>query len=146
VDYSEAVSGSTTEPTTKKLTDLRVFLSAQRIYVLRFVVQGLRSAFLSRRKGSQKMTSSSLGAKTFRVHFEQDGALYMGTSPELKGLLVVGYSREEVEAKVPAAVQDLFAACDVYVVVSRVDEAAAESTPWVAVPAEVARRGLERVA
>lgn len=92
------------------------------------------------------MTSTSMTAKTFRVHVKERDGMFIATSPDLKGMLVAEHSRVELENAIPSAVQDLFAAQDVHVVVSRVEDGTDLDAPWVAFPAEVARRGLERVA
>lgn len=85
-------------------------------------------------------------AKTLRVDIQRDATLFIATSPDLKGMLVAEHSFDELIAAIPSAVQDLFAACDVPVVVSQVDDGDEMSAPWVAFPAEIARKGLERVA
>jgi hypothetical protein len=89
------------------------------------------------------MTSSRPKAKTFRVHIEDRNGLFVATSPELKGMLVVGRSVEAVTNAIPKEVEDLFAACGSKVIVSEVEDDDQELTPWVAVPAEFARRALE---
>lgn len=96
-------------------------------------------------KGVFAMTTATK-AKTFRVDIQRDGTLFIATSPDLKGMLVAEHSFDELIAAIPSAVQDLFAACDVPVVVSQVDDGDEMSAPWVAFPAEIARKGLERVA
>jgi len=89
--------------------------------------------------------TGALKAKTFRVHIEQDGTLYIATSPNLKGMMVAKHSLDELEAAIPSAVRDLFAACDVDVVVSQAEDGDDEFSPWVAFPAEVARQALKGV-
>jgi hypothetical protein len=89
---------------------------------------------------------ATMKAKTFRVRIKQDGSLFIATSPDLKGMLVAEHSLEELENAIPSAVQDLFAACDVKVVVSKIEDDDNDVTPWVAFPAELARKGLARVA
>jgi len=103
---------------------------------------GLRWSDLSR---AFRMTAA-MKAKTFRVDIERDDTLFIATSPDLKGMLVAEHSLDDLIAAIPSAVQDLFAACDVRVVVSQVDDGDEMSGPWVAFPAEIARKGLERVA
>jgi len=91
------------------------------------------------------MTPSRLKAKTFRVHIEDRSGLFVATSPDLKGMLVVGRSIEGVVSAIPKEVEDLFAACGSKVIVSEVENDDCELTPWVAVPAEIVRRALETV-
>jgi len=91
------------------------------------------------------MTATRLKAKTFRVHIEDRNGLFVATSPDLKGMLVVGRSVEAVTTAIPKEVEDLFAACGSKVIVSEVENDNNEFTPWVAVPAEIARRVLETV-
>jgi hypothetical protein len=89
------------------------------------------------------MTSTNMKAKIVRVKVDQGKAgLFYATSPDLKGLLVAMHSLEEINTAIPAAITDLYAAVDVKVVVTPVDDDTEEFTPWVAISAEVARRAM----
>jgi hypothetical protein len=90
------------------------------------------------------MVPASKTAKPFSVHIEEKSGLFFGTSPEIKGLFIAKHSIQEVKDAVPSTVQDLFAACNVHVVVSKLEDADRDAS-WVTIPAEVARKGLERV-
>jgi hypothetical protein len=90
------------------------------------------------------MVSASMTAKTFSVSIEEKSGLFFGTSPEIKGLFIAKRSIQEVENAVPSAVQDLFAACNVHVIVSKLENADRDAS-WVTIPADIARKGLERV-
>lgn len=90
------------------------------------------------------MTSSSMKAKIVRVRVEKGRAgLYYATSPDLKGLLVGEPTLEALEQAIPAAVADLYLACGVRVVVTKAEDSDGDYSPWVALPAEVARAALE---
>jgi hypothetical protein len=87
---------------------------------------------------------ASMIAKTFNVRIEEKSGLFFGTSPEIKGLFIAKRSAQEVEDAVSSTVQDLFAACNVHVIVSKLEDADRDAS-WVTIPAEIARKGLERV-
>ncbi len=85
----------------------------------------------------------TLKAKIVWVKIEEgDAGLYFATSPELKGLLVAESSLEDLEREIPKAIQDLYAACGESVVVTSAEDGTDDLHPWVAVPAEIARRAL----
>ena len=86
---------------------------------------------------------TGMKAKTFRVRIEDRDGLFVATSPDLKGMLVVRDSEEDVKAAIPREVADLYAVCGVEVVVTELDDGDGELRPWVAVSAEVARRALQ---
>ena len=93
------------------------------------------------------MVSASMRATTFNVHIEDRNGMLVATSEDIKGMLVVEYSLEALENAIPREVQDLFAACGVQVVVTKLDTSEGDGDrPWVAMSAEVAKRGLERIA
>jgi hypothetical protein len=56
------------------------------------------------------------------VDVEEKSGLFYATSPEIKGLFIAKYSRQEVEDAVPSMVQDLFAACGVSAAVTKIDQ------------------------
>jgi hypothetical protein len=88
---------------------------------------------------------ANMKAKTFRVRIEDRNGLFVATSPDLKGMLVVRDSAEELIDAIPIEVADLYAVCGVEVVVTELDDGDGELRPWVAVSAEVARRALQVV-
>lgn len=89
------------------------------------------------------MPSKSMRAKLVRVKIEEGRAgLFYATSPTLKGLLVAEDTMEKAELAVPQAIKDLYAACDMDVVVTRVDDGDDEFSPYVAIPSEIAREQL----
>jgi hypothetical protein len=92
------------------------------------------------------MTSTSLTAKIVRVEYKKgQSGLIFATSPDLKGLLVSERTIGELDKSIPDAITDLYAACGEKVFVTRVDEKERDGlTPWVAFPAEIARRALEK--
>jgi hypothetical protein len=84
------------------------------------------------------------GARIVRIEFEPgDAGLIFATSSDLRGLLVAERTMKEVEAAIPQAIEDLYAAAGERVVVSRVEAAdATMKETWVAFPAEIARMAL----
>jgi hypothetical protein len=92
--------------------------------------------------------SGSLEAKIIRIEFDrgETGRIY-ATSPDIKGLMIGRRSLEELENALPQAITEMYAACGLRVVVSRVarDDHAKHDT-WVAFPAEIARQALDAAA
>lgn len=89
------------------------------------------------------MTDATMGTRIVRVEREQGKAgLFYATSPDLKGFLAAGNTREALEKAIPQAIKDLYAAHDIEVIVSPVDEPPEDKEMWVAFPAEIARRVL----
>jgi hypothetical protein len=83
-------------------------------------------------------------AKIIRVKIEEGRTgLFFATSPDMKGLLVAEKTLEKMETAVPEAIRDLYAACDMEVVVSRLENGGDAFEPWVAFPASIARMALE---
>ncbi len=92
------------------------------------------------------MTSTSMKAKIVRVKVEKGKAgLFYATSPDLKGLLVAEPTLDALDISIPVAVTDLYAACGVHVVVTKVEDERHQEglTPWVAFPSEIARKAIE---
>jgi len=92
------------------------------------------------------MTSTTMKAKIVRVEVEKGKAgLLYATSPDLKGLLVAEPTLDALDISIPTAITDLYAACGVHVVVTKVEEDDHKEgiTPWVAFPFEIARRAIE---
>jgi hypothetical protein len=81
------------------------------------------------------MGSASIKAKVIRVMVKEGntGLLY-GTSPDLKGLLLVEESLGSLYRAVPGAVVDLYAALGKHVVVYSLEESEPGYQSWVAVP------------
>lgn len=78
-------------------------------------------------------------ARIVRVTIDQGKAgLLYAQSPDLRGLLVVGETAEEVKAKIPSAIADLFKATGKNVRVWETDDGDDRAQqPWVAVPTEL---------
>lgn len=84
-------------------------------------------------------------AKIIRVKIEEgEAGLWFARSPDMKGLLVAERTRDEAERVVPLAIREMYAACDIDVVVSRVEDGDDAFDPWVAFPAEIARKTLQQ--
>lgn len=96
--------------------------------------------------GGVMLSNRTVRAHEVRIEFEQgEAGLIFAISPDLRGLLVAERTREEVEAAIPQAIMDLYAACGEAVVVTRMDtHEAADNESWVAFPSEVARMALSR--
>jgi hypothetical protein len=91
------------------------------------------------------MPSKSMKPKIIRVEFEEGRAgLFYATSPNLKGLLVAEDTREKCELAVPQAIRDLYSACGVSVVVTMAEDGNGDSSPFIAIPSELARQELAR--
>src|ERR1017187_8950436 len=96
--------------------------------------------------GESKMIPASMTAKTFNVHIiEEKSGLFFGFSQEIKGLFIAEHSIQEVEDAVPSTVQDLFAACNVHVIVSKLEDTDKDASWVVTIHVEIARKDLERV-
>ena len=92
------------------------------------------------------MSGATVKAKIVRVKIEADKVgLFYATSPDLKGLLVAEATVEDLERAIPRAVADLYAACGVEVIVTKADDGCDEHSPYIAFPADLARRELKRV-
>ena len=71
--------------------------------------------------------------------------VFVATSPNLKGLVAVNKDMDRlVSTIIPQAIADLYRAAGEPAVVARAEEVseADDILPWVAVPVEVARKGL----
>ena len=85
-------------------------------------------------------------AKTVRVKIEEGRTgLFFATSPDLKGLLAAEPTIDALHAAIGKAIADLYEACGVRVVVSMLDSKDGDFEPWVAFPADVARRELSKL-
>ena len=74
-------------------------------------------------------------ARIIRVAIRDgDHGLIVATSPDLKGLYVVGRSRSALHDELPLAIEALFAAKGTPVGVHELEDAEPDVLPWVAVP------------
>jgi len=79
------------------------------------------------------MVTAALKAKIVRVTFEWDDVgLFYATSPDLKGLVACASTIEQLREKIPQIIVDMYAACDVDIVVREIENDGDNS--WVAVP------------
>jgi hypothetical protein len=88
-------------------------------------------------------------ARIVRVRIKRDDHdVFVATSPDLKGLLVVSKDRDLLLASlIPETIADLYRACGQPAVVARAEDGDdPDALPWVAVPMEIARREMERQA
>jgi hypothetical protein len=91
--------------------------------------------------------SATMKAHIVRVKREEGKTgLFYATSPDLKGLLVAEPTLDAVERAIPQAITDLYAACGIKVVVTRVDEQEDTLRSWVAFPADIAKSELAKAA
>jgi hypothetical protein len=92
------------------------------------------------------MTSASLKAKIVRIRItEGKTGLFFATSPDLKGLLVAEPTFDGLEAAIPDAIREMYAAYDLDVIVGRAESGDDGIAPWVAMPLEIARKSLADV-
>jgi len=90
------------------------------------------------------MTMTSMKAKIVRVRIEEGKTgLFYATCPDLRGLLVAEPNLDELDKAIPKSIVDLFAASDLHVVVTKAEDGEDDLTPWVAVPAVVAKAAME---
>ena len=86
------------------------------------------------------MRMSSMKADRVRVKIEEGRTgLFYATSPDLKGLLVAEPTLDGLDKAIPVAIADLYAASDLKVVVTKMDDGDDDFSPWVAIPADLAR-------
>ncbi len=89
------------------------------------------------------MSGSMPKARLVHVLREQgESGWFFATSPDLRGLLVTAPTLDALEQAIPAAIRDLYAACDQDVIVTRTDEDTDHLRGWVAFPAVVAKQAL----
>jgi hypothetical protein len=87
----------------------------------------------------------SMKAKIVRVKVEEGKAgLFYATSPDLKGLLVAEPNIDDLDVAISRGIADLYAACGENVVVTKAQDGDPHFFPWVAIPAEVAKRAMEQ--
>jgi hypothetical protein len=93
----------------------------------------------------EAMTGSAKTARIVRVKLEKgDAGLLFATSPDLKGFLVAERTEDALARAIPVAIAELYEACGMQVIVTRADDIPDNPRlqPWVAMPAEIARRAL----
>lgn len=89
--------------------------------------------------------SASTRAKIVRVKVEEGKAgLFYATSPDLKGLLVAEPNIDDLDEAISKGITDLYEASGVSVVVTKAQDSDPEFFPWVAIPAEVAQKVIEK--
>lgn len=90
------------------------------------------------------MVAESSGTRLIRVKIEaKNNGLYVATSPTIKGLFVSTSYPERMDSAIKQAIVDLYAACGERVIVSKADDGDGEdSTPWVAIRADLAAAEL----
>ena len=87
---------------------------------------------------------STAKAKIFDIHVEHDETgMYVATSPQLKGLLVAKQNMKALYEAIPVAISGMYEACGIEVVVTPAEDGSEYDHPWVAIPAEVAKRALQ---
>lgn len=92
------------------------------------------------------MTSAAMQARIVRIRVEKGKAgLFYATSPNLKGLLVAEPTLEALDKSIPSAVADLYLACGVKVIVTKIEHEEDDFTPWIAIPAEIAKRAMAQL-
>jgi hypothetical protein len=88
---------------------------------------------------------TSMIAKIFRIKIEEGKAgLFYATSPDLKGLLVAEPNIDDLDASISKSIADLYAARGENVIVTKARDADPDFFPWVAIPAEVAKKVIEQ--
>jgi Domain of unknown function (DUF1902) len=89
------------------------------------------------------MSAESAKAKIVHIQIREDASgIFIATSKDLRGLLVAKTTVEELFADIPRAIQELYEASGVAVVVTPVCDPEHDYSSWVAVPADIARKAL----
>ena len=87
------------------------------------------------------MANANMHARVVRIQLEETkSGQFLATSRDLKGLLVAERSVDAVIRAVPQAIAELYAACGVDVVVTRLDHELDDQKSWVAVRADIVDR------
>lgn len=82
-------------------------------------------------------------ARIVRVKVEEGRTgLFYATSPDLKGLLVAEPTLDMLYQAIPEAIVDMYKALGTQIVVTQAEDDDDDLKPWVAIPAEMARRAL----
>jgi hypothetical protein len=89
------------------------------------------------------MTTTTMKARRVRIRIEEGKTgLFYATSPDLKGLLVAEPTMDALHRAIPECIRALYAACDVDVVVTEMDDGDEEYSPWIAIPSALAKAAL----
>jgi hypothetical protein len=92
------------------------------------------------------MASTLTKARIVRVKVEEGKTgLFYATSPDLKGLLVAEPSLDELDEAIPRVITDMYAAMGMKVVVTKASDDDPSYYPWIAIPADQAKRALDRM-
>jgi hypothetical protein len=68
---------------------------------------------------------------------KDERGVFVATSPVLKGLIVVSKNKKELEETlIPQAIADLYLACGVHMIVTRIGADKKPDDQWVATPVE----------
>lgn len=95
---------------------------------------------------SDATSDVAMKARIVRVKTEEgETGLFYATSPDLRGLLVAEPTIDALENAIPKAIAELYEAVGMSVVVSKVEDNDKDLHPWVAFPAELARRVLDNM-
>ena len=90
------------------------------------------------------VSNVSMKAQIVRVKIEEGKTgLFYATSSDLKGLLVAEPDLDALDSAIPKAIADLYEACGVKVVVTKVEDDDNDLHPWVAVPVVIAQKALK---
>lgn len=82
-------------------------------------------------------------AKIVNVKVERHATgMFVATSPELKGLLVAKHSLSDIREAIPQAITEMYAVCGQDVLVTPAEDGSDFDQPWIAIPAEIAKRAL----
>lgn len=88
--------------------------------------------------------SGTMQTRIVRVNCEQrEGGYFFATSPDLKGLLVVEPTADNLEAAIAKAITDLYSVTGHDVVVTKVDDRDNDVCQYVTMSAEIAERALQ---
>jgi hypothetical protein len=89
------------------------------------------------------MADAKMKARVVRIQLEEGKTgLFFATSPDLKGLLVAEPTLDKLVTAIPAAIVEMYEACGVTVVVTKLDNEVDNLRSWVAVRADVAKQAL----
>lgn len=88
--------------------------------------------------------SAAMQARIVHVLIERrEAGFYYATSPDLRGLLVVEATIEELYNMIPQYIADLYEVSGQPVVVARLEDNDDATPSWVTTPVEIAERALK---